>query len=72
MEDIKSLASVIVLSELIDFDNEKPRQRKTRIWVKRKEEKGYFTNIVEELKVEDHLGFKEMFQMDIVDFENVY
>ena len=32
--------------------------------MKRRDEKGYFNNIVQELKVEDRLGFKEMFRMD--------
>ena len=43
--------------------------KKTRKWVKRREEKGYFSNIIQELKVEDRFRFKEMFRMDIVDFE---
>ena len=42
MEDI---AAVIVLSELLDSDDEKPVRGKTREWVKRRNEKGYY-NIV--------------------------
>ena len=69
MEDTTALAMIVVLSELVDSDDEKPCRGKTRDWVKRRDEKGYFNNIIQELKVEDRLGFKEMFRMDIVDFE---
>ena len=63
------LATLVVLSELIDSDDEKPRQGKTREWIKRRRKKGYFTNIIKELKIEDGFGFREMFRMDIADFE---
>ena len=54
----------------MDSDDEKPRLGKTR-WnlIKRREEKGYFNNIIKELRVEDRLGFREMFRMDMTDFE---
>ena len=48
MEDIA--AAVVVLSELLDSDDEKPVRGKTREWVKRRNEKGYYNNIVKELK----------------------
>ena len=60
---------VSVLNELMDSYDEKPTSGKTREWVKRREQSGYFNNIVKELKVEDRLGFREMFQMDVRDFE---
>ena len=55
--------------ELMDSDDEKPTRGKTREWVKRREQSGYFNNIVKELKVEDRLEFREMFRMDVGDFE---
>ena len=55
------LAALVVLNELMDSDDEKPRRGKTRTWIKRREEKGYFNNIIKELKVEDRLGIREMF-----------
>ena len=64
-----SAALVLVLNELMDSDDEKPTRGKTREWVKRREQSGYFNNIVKELKVEDRLGFREMFRMDVEDFE---
>ena len=64
-------ATLVVLCELIDSDDEKPTRGKTRKWIKRREERGYFSNIVQELKIEDRLGFKDMFRMDVTDFEYV-
>ena len=69
MAEKTSAALVLVLNELMDSDDEKPTRGKTRGWVKRREESGYFNNIVKELKVEDRLGFREMFRMDVGDFE---
>ena len=64
MAEKTSAAVVLVLNELMDSDDEKPTRGKTREWVKRREKSGYFNNIVKELKVEDRLGFREMFRMD--------
>ena len=71
MAEKTSAALVLVLNELMDSDDEKPTRGKTRKWVKRKEQSGYFNNIsiIKELKVEDRLGFREMFRMDVGDFE---
>ena len=40
----------------------------TRIWFKKREELGYFTNIVRELQLEDIKGLKEMMRMDFKHF----
>ena len=63
------LAMLVVLSELKDSDDEKPRRGKTRPWIKRRREKGYFNNIIKELRIEDRFGFRQMFRIDIADFE---
>ena len=42
---------------------------KIRKCVKRKSERGYFNNIIRELRIEDRAGFREMFRMDVTDFE---
>lgn len=55
------LAAVIVLNELMDSDDEKPTRGVTREWVKKRNEKGYYNNIIKELRIEDRLGFREMF-----------
>ena len=54
------LATVIVLNELMDSDDEKPTRGKTRKWIRRRKERGYFTNIIQELIVEDRHGFREI------------
>ena len=69
MVEKTSAVLVSVLNELMDSCNEKPTSGKTREWLKRREQSGYFNNIVNELKVEDRLGFRQMFQMDVQDFE---
>ena len=69
MAEKTSAALVLVLNELMYSDDEKPTHGKTRDWVKRRKQSGYFNNIVKELKVEDRLGFREMFRIDAGDFE---
>ena len=46
-------ATLVVLCKLLESDDEKPTRGKTRNWIKRREERGYFSNIVRELKKED-------------------
>ena len=58
MAEKTSAALVLVLNELMDSDDEKPMRGKTKEWVKRREQSGYFNNIVKELKVEDRSGFR--------------
>ena len=67
----RSSTTLLLLNELLDSDDEKPTRGSTRDWVKRRREKGYFNNIVKELRLEDRVGFREMFRMDVSDFENV-
>ena len=55
----------------MDSDDEKPWRGKTRDWIKRRRERGYFNNIIKELIIEERFGFREMFRMNIVDFEYV-
>ena len=69
MADIATLA---LLNKLMDSDNEKPHRGKTRSWIKGRRDRGYFNNIIRELRIEDRFGFREMFQMDVTDFEYVF
>ena len=62
-------AVVMVLTEVVDSDNEKPRRGKAREWIKRRRECGYFPNIFQELKLGDRMGFKDMFRMSVTDYE---
>ena len=52
----------------MDSDGEKPHRGKTRNWVKRRSEKGYFNSIIRELRIEDRAGYREMYRMDVTDF----
>ena len=65
------LVTLVVLNKLMDSHDEKPQRRKTRNWIKRRLEKGYFNNIIQELRIEDRFGFREIFGMDVIDFENI-
>ena len=69
MAEAEDIATVFVLNELLDSDDEKPKRGKTRKWIKRPKERGFFTNIIQELVLEDRNGFREMFRMDVRDFE---
>ena len=69
--NMADLVTLVVLNELMDSDYEKPQRGKTRNWIKRRHERGYFNNIIQELRKEDRFGFREMFRMDVTDFENI-
>ena len=51
-------AACLAIALLVDDD--KKGRGKTRNWIKRREEKGYFLNIVKELNAEDTSIYKEM------------
>ena len=53
----------------MDSNDEKPHRGKIRKLVKRRNERGYFNNIIRELRTEDRTGCREMFRMDLTDFE---
>ena len=61
----------VVLSELIDSDDEKPRRGEIRDWLKRREKFGIYHTLILELMVEDPCSFKQMFHMSVMDFEIV-
>ena len=65
------LATLVLLNELMDSDDEKPHRGKTRSWIKRKRDRGYFNNIIRKLRIEDRFGFRELFRMDVLDSEYV-
>ena len=67
MADIATLA---VLHELIDSDNEKLHRGKTGKLVKRRSDRRYFNNILRELRIGDRAGYREMFRINVTDFES--
>ena len=59
----KAVAALIML-ELIEGDDERKWKRgPTREWMKRREEQGYYDNIVRELSTEDTAAYKEMMRL---------
>ena len=68
----KAAASVLLM---LTFNEEEEtvhaKRGKTRKWIKRREEKGYFNNIVEELRVEDTASYREMMRMDYETFQDI-
>ena len=68
----RKAAATIVIAEILgeEDDNEASRTKrgKTRNWVRRRNEKGLFRNIVEELSIENTGGYKEMTRMSHEDF----
>ena len=44
-------------------DDDQETEKTTRDWIKRRGEKGYETNIIKDLSVEDCQGNKEMIRM---------
>ena len=61
----------VVLSELIDSDDEKLRRGEIRDWLKRREKFGIYHTLILELMVEDPCSFKQMFHMSVMDLEIV-
>ena len=47
------------------------KRGKTRKWIKRRQEKGYFNNIVEELRVEDTASYREMMRKEYETFQDI-
>ena len=57
------VAAAMICFVLLDDDEVKTR-RKTRSRIKRRKQRGAFSNIAHELRVEDISSFKEMLRMD--------
>ena len=66
---VRSLLAVFVAFEVLNGEDKKPGRGKTRQWIRRRDEKGYFNNIVKELAIEDTEEYKEMMQMSHADFQ---
>ena len=53
MEEEQVVAALIVALLVDDDDSKKKKRGKTRNWIRRCNQKGFHTNIVEELRLED-------------------
>ena len=65
------LAALALLEVLEEEDDRVTKRGKTRNWIKRRGEKGYFNNIVTELMVEDTAAYREMMRMNHEDFKRL-
>ena len=66
----KRVAATSLITELLKETNVR-RRGKTREWIKRREEKGAFNNVIRELGLEDSGGFKEMMRMSYETFTDL-
>lgn len=65
------VVTFVLLSELVDSEDKKPARGSNRDWLKRKQNKGYYNDIVKKFRVEDRFAFREIFIMDTTDCESV-
>ena len=68
---VRSLLAVFVAFEVLNDEDKKPERGKTRQWIRRRDERGYFNNIVKELAIEDTTEYKEMMRMSHADFQRI-
>ena len=61
----------LVMVELLEEEEETKGRGMARSWLKKREELGYFTNIVRELQLKDTERFKEMMRMDFKHFNEI-
>lgn len=66
MAERKVAAALIAI--LIFDDDETKRRGKTRSWIKRRKQRGAFETIMQELRIGDTAGFKEMLRMEYSTF----
>ncbi len=59
--------AILVLQGLLEVD--KNPRGKTRSWIRKRESRGFYTNIVRELMVEDTAAYREMMRMSYNDFK---
>ena len=69
MAERKAVACLLLA--LLDDDDKKRRRGPTRNWIKRREEEGIYSNLVQELLVEDTVTYREMMRMDFDCFKKI-
>ena len=68
---VRSLLAVFLAFEVLNHENKKRGRGKTRQWIRRRDERGYFNNIVKELAIEDTTEYKDMVRMSQADFKRI-
>ena len=69
---VRSLLAVFVAFEVLNDEDKKPGRGKTRQWIRRRDERGYFNNTMKELVTEDTVEYKDMMRMSHADFQRIY
>ena len=60
---VRSLLAVFVAFEVSNHEDKKRGRGKARQWIRRRDERGYFNNIVKEPAIEDTAEYKDMMRM---------
>ena len=60
---VRSLLAVFVAFKVLNHEDKKRGREKTRQWIRRMDERGYFNNIVKELAIEDTAQYEDMMRM---------
>ena len=68
---VRSLVAVFVSFEVLNDEDKKRRRRKAKQWIRRRDERPYFNNIVKELAIEDTAEYKDMMRMSHADFQRI-
>ena len=68
---VRSLLAVFVAFEVLNHEGKKRGREKTRQWIRRRDKRGYFNNIVKELTIEDTAEYKDMMRMRHADFQRI-
>ena len=56
---VRALLAVFLAFEVLNDEDRKRGRGKTRQWIRRRDERGYFNNIVKELAIEDTAEYKD-------------
>ena len=68
---VRSLLPVFVAFEAFNNEDKKRGRGKTRQWITRRNERGYFNNIVKELAIEDTAQYEDMMRMSHAVFKRM-
>ena len=68
---LRRCLAAFCIVELLDDNKRCSVRGRTRRWIKRRQKKGCFANIVRELLIEDTAGYKEMMRMNYEDFKAI-
>ena len=69
--NVRSQLAVFVAFEVLNHEDKRRGRRKTRQWIRRRDERGYFNNTVKELAIEDTAEYKDMMPMSHAVFQRI-